>query len=63
MMQAVSITDSYDAGLLWELREILWNEIAIFIKLSNRFLVSLSLGHAPPVWPLILDLARVWSLA
>ncbi|MCE2456663.1 MAG: hypothetical protein J4G14_02445 [Dehalococcoidia bacterium] len=62
MTQAATVTDSYDAGLLWELPEILWGKVAPYVKLPNRYLIGLSLGHLPPVWPLLLDLARTWQL-
>ena len=62
MMQAATISDGYDAGLLWELPGILWSEITPLIKMSNRFLVGLSLGHVPPVWPVALDLVRIWQI-
>jgi len=62
MMQAATVSGSYDVGLLWELPDILWGEIAPLIKMSNRFLVGLSLGHVPPVWPVALDLVRVLQL-
>lgn len=62
MMQAATVYEGYDAGLLWDLPEILWNRVAPYVKLPNRYLIGLSLGHLPPVWPLLLDLARTWPL-
>ena len=61
-MQAGTVTNSYDAGLLRELLDFLWSRIAPVVKLLDRYLFSLSLGQLPPVWPVAIDLLRVSAI-